>query len=255
MTIGLLPDEEIIFTSKANAVIVPSDYGLSQFAAGYLLGLAELGGREAIGGHLHITTVRVAFAAHAFNRLNGVFSIPISAITSATKYRSGLAMGVEIETVAARLQFVNWSGDRVLTAITDAQQRFGQSEAAILASVGGAFEDMSVRPSAEVADMIARIGIDLTGATPSWMDALSILEWRTAAQLATRIASIEVDERAAPPAGLDFDASPVALPTPSPSVAASDPTDLLQKLGALRDAGILTEEEFASKKAEILSRL
>jgi len=29
----------------------------------------------------------------------------------------------------------------------------------------------------------------------------------------------------------------------------------LRKLGELRDAGILTEEEFAAKKSEILSRI
>lgn len=39
------------------------------------------------------------------------------------------------------------------------------------------------------------------------------------------------------------------------SVAAPDPIEQLRKLGELRDAGILTEEEFATKKAEILSRL
>ena len=35
----------------------------------------------------------------------------------------------------------------------------------------------------------------------------------------------------------------------------ADPIDQLQKLGQLRDAGILTEEEFQAKKSEILSRM
>jgi hypothetical protein len=39
---------------------------------------------------------------------------------------------------------------------------------------------------------------------------------------------------------------------PQPTV---DPISQLKELGALRDAGILTEEEFPSKKAEILSRI
>lgn len=39
---------------------------------------------------------------------------------------------------------------------------------------------------------------------------------------------------------------------PSPEL---DPMEQLVKLGQLRDAGILTEEEFATKKAEILARL
>lgn len=49
-----------------------------------------------------------------------------------------------------------------------------------------------------------------------------------------------------------------AAATPQPAAAAPaavDPMAQLRQLGELRDAGILTEEEFASKKAEILSRL
>lgn len=34
-----------------------------------------------------------------------------------------------------------------------------------------------------------------------------------------------------------------------------DPLEQLRKLGDLRDAGILTEEEFVSKKASLLARL
>lgn len=37
--------------------------------------------------------------------------------------------------------------------------------------------------------------------------------------------------------------------------AAPDVADQLAKLGQLRDAGVLTEEEFSSKKAELLSRM
>lgn len=43
---------------------------------------------------------------------------------------------------------------------------------------------------------------------------------------------------------------------PAPAAAiAPDAVDQLTKLAALRDAGILTEEEFAAKKAELLSRM
>lgn len=49
---------------------------------------------------------------------------------------------------------------------------------------------------------------------------------------------------------------PIA-PTPTTAVAepVADPIAQLEKLAALRDGGILTEEEFAAKKAEILSRM
>ncbi|MDQ3527982.1 MAG: SHOCT domain-containing protein [Actinomycetota bacterium] len=38
-------------------------------------------------------------------------------------------------------------------------------------------------------------------------------------------------------------------------LASPDPIEQLQKLGQLRDAGILTEDEFLAKKSEILSRM
>jgi hypothetical protein len=34
-----------------------------------------------------------------------------------------------------------------------------------------------------------------------------------------------------------------------------DPLEALKRLGALRDSGALTEQEFAAKKAELLQRL
>jgi hypothetical protein len=50
-------------------------------------------------------------------------------------------------------------------------------------------------------------------------------------------------------------ASDVAVRSALPVEAAPDPIAQLEKLGALRDAGILTEDEFSAKKAEILSRM
>jgi hypothetical protein len=53
--------------------------------------------------------------------------------------------------------------------------------------------------------------------------------------------------------------SPPPSPSAQPSFAAAQPTgdifDALEKLGDLHDKGILSDEEFASKKAELLSRL
>ncbi len=46
-----------------------------------------------------------------------------------------------------------------------------------------------------------------------------------------------------------------SAPTAVPAAPAVDHMAALQQLGALRDAGILTEEEFAAKKAEILGRI
>jgi len=46
-----------------------------------------------------------------------------------------------------------------------------------------------------------------------------------------------------------------AQPAPPPPAGASDPDDMierLEKLGQLRESGVLTDEEFAAQKARIL---
>ena len=52
-------------------------------------------------------------------------------------------------------------------------------------------------------------------------------------------------------AGAAFGAPPAA-PAPPPTPPQDDMVTQLRKLGELRDAGILTEEEFAAQKARIL---
>jgi hypothetical protein len=63
-----------------------------------------------------------------------------------------------------------------------------------------------------------------------------------------------VEPVAAPPTPV---APPDVLSPPSaaPSVAADDVFSLIEKLAALREKNILTDEEFAAKKTELLSRL
>ena len=45
------------------------------------------------------------------------------------------------------------------------------------------------------------------------------------------------------------------IPTRDTTHATTNPTDLIQQLANLRAAGILTEQEFQTKKAEILKRM
>lgn len=94
---------------------------------------------------------------------------------------------MQIETTVARLQFVNWSADKVLSAIEKARSQYGEAEEAIVSAVGGALNDLDVRRSAEVANTLATLGIELSGGVPTWMDALSMIEWRSAAERPTRI--------------------------------------------------------------------
>lgn len=46
-----------------------------------------------------------------------------------------------------------------------------------------------------------------------------------------------------------------AAAAPAPAPTASDPMEELTKLGELHKAGVLTDEEFSAKKAEILTKM
>jgi hypothetical protein len=46
-----------------------------------------------------------------------------------------------------------------------------------------------------------------------------------------------------------------AAPQAGPSASAESPMDQLKKLAELRDAGIVSNEEFEAKKAELLGRM
>jgi len=60
---------------------------------------------------------------------------------------------------------------------------------------------------------------------------------------------------AAPPAPAYQPTQSFNPPPQQNNAGSSDLISLLEKLGQLRDAGVLTPEEFASKKAEVLNRL
>jgi hypothetical protein len=42
---------------------------------------------------------------------------------------------------------------------------------------------------------------------------------------------------------------------PRPRTSDTPPADLIREIGRLRDEGLITEEEFQSKKADLLSRV
>jgi hypothetical protein len=72
----------------------------------------------------------------------------------------------------------------------------------------------------------------------------------TATAVSNRVSRRQYDrwQREEPQA---FEQAPAAAPPPAQ--AAPDPIERLKELAALRDQGILTEEEFAAQKAKLLA--
>ena len=64
-----------------------------------------------------------------------------------------------------------------------------------------------------------------------------------------KVTDADVEEGSAAPA---TSAAPAAAAAPASAGGADDYLEELQKLASLRDAGILTDEEFNAKKAQIL---
>jgi hypothetical protein len=67
-----------------------------------------------------------------------------------------------------------------------------------------------------------------------------------------KVTDADVEEGSAAPAAPAADVAPAAPAAPAPAGGSGDYMEELQKLASLRDAGILTDEEFNAKKAQIL---
>ena len=73
----------------------------------------------------------------------------------------------------------------------------------------------------------------------------------TAAHMGAKSAQSAAADQAAPPAPVPAD-EPAAPEPAAPQAIDSEQIEELKQLAALKDQGILTEEEFAAKKAQIL---
>jgi hypothetical protein len=57
------------------------------------------------------------------------------------------------------------------------------------------------------------------------------------------------------PRGAPVASAPAPAPAPAPAAAPGDLAGTLEKLGGLRDKGLITPEEYEAKKREILERM
>jgi hypothetical protein len=72
-------------------------------------------------------------------------------------------------------------------------------------------------------------------------------------RVSRRQANRWAQQDAYPPPEPEYYPPPAAAPPPAPAAPAVDPIERLTQLGQLRDAGVLTEEEFAAQKAKLLA--
>lgn len=122
-TTELLDGETVLLQKAANAIIIPSDHGLSRFVADGLMHLVGMKDKEAIGGHLYLTTYRLLFKAHAINRLRGQFSIYLPTITEIKDTSRFISKKMQVHTQTHAYEFVIWGIPAVMDAIRAAQSQ------------------------------------------------------------------------------------------------------------------------------------
>jgi hypothetical protein len=118
-----LDDEQVLYSGGANALIRPARLGLGPVVAGRLLPLVGLAGQEAVGGRLFVTGARIVFAAHRLNRVGGRLAIPICQVSAYRRFRTGLAVGVEVTAGPLQQRYVSWSAGRLVRAIKMAAEQ------------------------------------------------------------------------------------------------------------------------------------
>ncbi|MBT9370955.1 SHOCT domain-containing protein [Rhizobium sp. CSW-27] len=138
------------------------------------------------------------------------------------------------------------TGDHFISGVGQQQ---GSNTGLTFSSQYGSFSVSSLRRVDDGASSAAPAEHVETTTNTSKADA-----WSPAAA-APEVAEPVSTEPVAIPALQQPPASPVVSPAAAPMAESSAILALIEKLAALREAGILTEAEFAAKKTELLSRL
>lgn len=127
---------------------------------------------------MHVTSLRVVFVAHGFNRLKGSIALPLTSIEDVRSWRSGLAVGVQIVTRWATFNYVTWSRSKLIKAIADAGRAMGPDQESQIEAVRHSLEGFEVRRAAETLNSAARRLFDITGSTPTPLELIGLLNFQ-----------------------------------------------------------------------------
>lgn len=120
----LWPGEKPILSKAANLVISVKESGLSQFAFDKYMGLVGMNGKEALGGQVHLTNLRLIFKSHGLNRLRGKISMFLPSVTGVTNTSWFIVRKVKVETQIQDYEMVLWGIPTFIAAVEEAKARF-----------------------------------------------------------------------------------------------------------------------------------
>ncbi|WP_055695651.1 hypothetical protein [Streptomyces prasinopilosus] len=113
----LFPGEQHVLRKNANAVIGVREAGLSRLPFDGLRGAVGMRGKEAIGGRLHLTNLRLVFRSHAVNRVRGTFSVFLPCVEEVRNTSSGITRRVTVSTAGQDFTFVVWGVPRLIDTV------------------------------------------------------------------------------------------------------------------------------------------
>ncbi len=131
----LLPDERFSVSKNANAVIKISDYGLTELPAMKQAKYYGFGGKEAIGGKLHLSNYRLLFKSHQVNRAKGQFSVFLPTVQELQDRSRLLSKQLHISTPTQRFEFVVWGVPELIANISDSKRRLTAEQVSYLRDV------------------------------------------------------------------------------------------------------------------------
>jgi hypothetical protein len=177
--VELLPYERLILDKRANAVFTPSEYGLSRLFADQYLRVIGMKGKEAAGGKLALTSYRLYFRSHMFNRLRGEISIFLPTIRRIFDSSHGVKRSVTVETVSSSNEFVVWGGKELRIAVERAAREADADQLSSIVSEHYRGDGMQVFQAIELGNRAVLAGL-------SARKALSVLEALNVGELVGR---------------------------------------------------------------------
>lgn len=115
------PGERLILSKAANAVVDLTERGVRARPFQLLMPLVGMGRKEAVGGKLYLTSYRLVFKSHVFNRFTGTLSILLPSIRSVTDASTFLTKQIRVSADRDSL-FVVWRREELMAAIDQARR-------------------------------------------------------------------------------------------------------------------------------------
>lgn len=158
----LIAGERVLHSQPANLIVRPKDFALGDFAFDDLFWLLGMRHKEAIGGTLHLSNLRLLFKSHRLNRVQGTLSVFLPTISQVEDTSFLLLRRFSVRTGVARLEFVASQAGQLVTRIEQAREELSadalRSIATHLQDPAGVVDGLAPSRAAERINSALKLG-------------------------------------------------------------------------------------------------